>query len=1200
MGSEIDRLEVKVEAQATKANNQIDKLVAKLNVLSSSLSNVNSGGLTGLSSGVSKFAQASTQLSNVKTADFTRLAKNIEKIGTMDSVSLVNSATSLSKFTTALRSLDSVAVSDNVQQIGTLAKGISQLGYKSSTKAIENIPKLASSMKQLIITLSGVPKVSQNLIDMTNALANLSRTGASSGRAANSLAKSLDTYTYSTGKASRGTFSLASALGKLYATYWVVFRALSKIGEAIDISSDLTEVQNVVDVTFGNMAYKVEKLAQTSIEQFGMSELALKQYASRFQAMGAAMGIDKNLISNANSFLSQQTNGYIELSDSLSDVSLNLTKLTADMASFYNVEQSDVAEDLSSVYTGMTRPLRQYGLDLTEATLKEWAMNNGLDANIDSMTQAEKTMLRYQYVLANTGAAQGDFARTADTWANQVRILKQNFQQLASVIGGVFINALKPLVKALNAAMSHIIAFAKTISNALGKIFGWKYEEGSGGFASDFDDVADSTGDISDNLAGAADSAKKMRSYLLGIDELNVIEPEDTSSSSGSSGAGTGGVGGSGTGTDGGWSKTDSIFKDYESDIDTLYELGEYIRDALIGVMESIDWESIYEKARGFGKGLAEFLNGLLAYDGEGRTLFGTVGKTFANTLNAIVYSALEFAKEFDFYQFGVNLADGINEFFRNFDFIALAKTLNEWVDGFKDVITGFLETLTWEDIISGITDFLGALELDTVEFIIGAFVLKQKGSELKNMIKVAILGKLGLQNITLSGLVLSLPSVLGINFSSASFQVIGAQIVEEIEKVLDAILPEWFTNWIGEFIAGFSIGGALSAGNPFVAILSGLISGIPFKDIIFDVSWAEYWFDEMISSFNEIANEKDWLGIGIRIIEGIAEGLMGALAFIIQPIHNLFMLIWDGICDVFGIHSPAENMKPLGENILFGVVEGFINAFESFSSAISDFFDTCVYPWFNIEKWEAIFGNIKVSLNNVWGNLVKWWEDTAIYNWYNNSVKPWFDLEKWTEMYSTIKTALNNVWDELVTWWNNTAIYRWYNDNVKPWFNVDKWTFSGIKEGLSNAFNSAVDAIKSIWNEFANWLNDALTFTFDGIELPNGETIASFEVCLGKLPTFQTGGFPEDGLFMANHGELVGKFSNGRTAVANNEMIIAGIEEAAYRGFARANAENNRQEALLEELISAVREGKSIQIDGRELVSAYDERKSRNGYSFT
>ena len=98
----------------------------------------------------------------------------------------------------------------------------------------------------------------------------------------------------------------------------------------------------------------------------------------------------------------------------MSDVSLNLTKLTADMASFYDKDQADVAKDLQSVFTGMVVPLRKYGLDLTQATLKEWAMKNGMDADIKSMTQAEKAMLRYQYVLANTTAAQGDFARTAD------------------------------------------------------------------------------------------------------------------------------------------------------------------------------------------------------------------------------------------------------------------------------------------------------------------------------------------------------------------------------------------------------------------------------------------------------------------------------------------------------------------------------------------------------------------------------------------------------------------------------------------------------------------------------------------------------------------------------------------------------------------------------------------------------------------
>lgn len=1169
MGSEIDRLEVKVEAQATKANNQIDKLVAKLNVLSSSLSNVNSGGLTGLSSGVSKFAQASTQLSNVKTADFTRLAKNIEKIGTMDSVSLVNSATSLSKFTTALRSLDSVAVSDNVQQIGTLAKGISQLGYKSSTKAIENIPKLASSMKQLIITLSGVPKVSQNLIDMTNALANLSRTGASSGRAANSLAKSLDTYTYSTGKASRGTFSLASALGKLYATYWVVFRALSKIGEAIDISSDLTEVQNVVDVTFGNMAYKVEKLAQTSIEQFGMSELALKQYASRFQAMGAAMGIDKNLISNANSFLSQQTNGYIELSDSLSDVSLNLTKLTADMASFYNVEQSDIAEDLSSVYTGMTRPLRQYGLDLTEATLKEWAMKNGLDANIDSMTQAEKTMLRYQYVLANTGAAQGDFARTADTWANQVRILKQNFQQLASVIGGVFINALKPLVKALNAAMSHIIAFAKTISNALGKIFGWKYEEGSGGFASDFDDVADSTGDISDNLAGAADSAKKMRSYLLGIDELNVIEPEDTSSSSGSSGAGTGGVGGSGTGTDGGWSKTDSIFKDYESDIDTLYKLGEYIGKAITDALNSIDWESVYEGARNFGKGLAEFLNGLISPE-----LFGAVGRTIAGSLNTAIYAALAFGETFDFYDFGVSIATGINEFFETFDFASLAKTLNVWVDGLEKTIVGFLDTIDFKKVMKGFVDFFSNLEIDTIAFAVGSFYWLHNGKELtKGIIQELFVKKLGLTSLSVNAFVTVTTSIV----------FVGGLIKEAMEERFDTSdwnVGEWIYNTIKTSIDGYLKDFQTLGMNIYYALQESEDGSIGKK--IYD-------------SVGVYFDETDWTDM-YSIMESALKAVYGNIiswwsgtgfgSWFSEYVAPYFSdTNWN---DKYSVMISAMQM-------VWGNLLNWWN-----STGFGVWFNENVAPYFDETDWTSMYSIIRSALEAVWGNLVKWWEDTAIYNWYNNSVKPWFDLEKWTEMYSTIKTALNNVWDELVTWWNNTAIYRWYNDNVKPWFNVDKWTFSGIKEGLSNAFNSAVDAIKSIWNEFANWLNDALTFTFDGIELPNGETIASFEVCLGKLPTFQTGGFPEDGLFMANHGELVGKFSNGRTAVANNEMIIAGIEEAAYRGLARANAENNRQEALLEELISAVREGKSIQIDGRELVSAYDERKSRNGYSFT
>ena len=272
-----------------------------------------------------------------------------------------------------------------------MAKGIAQLGYKSSTKAIDNIPKLAVAMRQLMTELSKAPKVSQNLIDMTNALANLARTGASSGKATTSLSRSLNLFSKSSKSAKTSAFSLASAFGKMYATYWLLFRAFRKIKEAMDLSSQLTEIQNVVDVTFGKATGVLEKFAETSITQYGISELAAKKTASTYQAMGTAMGFSQGKMAN---------------------MSVELTKLSADMASFYNVAQEDVAEDLNAVFTGMTRPLRQYGLDLTNATLKEWALKNGMDADIKSMSQAEKTMLRYQYVLANTGAAQGDFART--------------------------------------------------------------------------------------------------------------------------------------------------------------------------------------------------------------------------------------------------------------------------------------------------------------------------------------------------------------------------------------------------------------------------------------------------------------------------------------------------------------------------------------------------------------------------------------------------------------------------------------------------------------------------------------------------------------------------------------------------------------------------------------------------------------------
>lgn len=1126
----VDELQIEVEARAQKANSEIDKLVGKLDSLSSALGRMNYSSITGLGNAVQKLGLGMQSLKGIGNVKFENLANSVNKLGNVDVAKLNSSASAIRSFSKSMENIGEL--SKGAQRITELSKGISQLGYKSATKAIENIPKLASSMKDLMGTLSKAPKVSQNLIDMTNALAKLSRTGSSSGKAANALSKILNTYSKSATRATKGTLSLAAAIGKLYASYWILFRAFGKIGDAINISSSLTEVQNVVDVTFGEYAHLVEKMSKTSITDFGMSELTVKEVSSRFQAMGSAMGFAQ---------------------DKMADMSIELTELTADMASFYNVEQAAVAEDLAAIFTGMTQPLRQYGLDLTQATLQEWAMKQGIDANIESMSQMEKTMLRYQYVLANTQAAQGDFARTANTWANQVRILKQNFEQLAAIIGGAFINALKPLVQALNVVMQKLIAFAKAVSNSLGKIFGWTYEDTTGGYASDFSDVAGSTGDIEDNLGGAAKAAKKMRSYLLGIDELNVIEPDTDSDSGSGAGSGLGNLGIGGTGSGGGWKKTDSILKGYESDLDTLYKLGEYIGKSITDALNSIDWEKVYEGARNFGKGLADFLNGLISPE-----LFGAVGRTIAGALNTAIYAALSFGKTFDFYEFGVSIATGINEFFKTFDFESLATTLNTWVDGIKDAIKGFLDTITWDSIMEGAKDFLGELEIDTVVAIVGYLSIKKI---LKTGIAVSALKGLG-KSIAKKIVTAISTAVGGFSFSTV-FKAIGTALNNP--AAFAAAFPK--ASAVISAVSGFFTGTVVPA---ISAVFANIGKYIPHAAILAAIGKV---ISEIKASMSRMFDTSDW------------------------DIGEWFSNVWKIVYDAFS----SGNIWVWLEEDFNAIKASLQNWWQDtwLSEQLFNFgqwYDEKIAPWFTVEKWAGIFANIAISLQGTWDGLVTWWEGTAIRQWWN-SVKPWFTLEKWMELYSNIRLGLSNTWDSVVTWWKNTAIYRWYNDNVKPWFESDKWNFAGVKEGLSKAFTNAIEAIKGIWNKFAGWLNEKLNLKFDGFELPNGETIAAFEIQLGKIPTFANGGFPDVGdIFIANElgPELVGTIG-GRPAVASNNEIT-GIRDAVYdSGATQAQLLSTAVELL--QIIA--NKDFDVQLDGRSLVDAYDARKSRNGYVF-
>lgn len=1145
MPTELDSLQIEITAKAQSANTAIDNLATKLDRLTTSMASLNRTNLSGFSMSMRNIATSMQGLKDVKLPDYTRLAKGINKFASIDTANIYNAGTAMQELGKSLRILDGVNLSDDAIKVADFVKSVSKFGNKSATQAVDNIPRLATALRNLMGTLSGAPLVSQNLIDMTNALANLSRTGSSSGRASTSLARSFDLYSSSSNRARKSTWSLARAFGKMYASYWLVFRAFRQIGKAIDISSQLTEIQNVVDVTFGDMTYKVEQFAETSIEKFGMSELTLKKTASQFQAMGSAMNINSKNIASANKYLNSQTDKYVDLGNSMADVSVTLTKLTADMSSFYNVEQKVIAEDLQSIFTGQTKPLRQYGIDLTEVNLKQWAMNEGLNSNIESMTQAEKVMLRYQYVLAHTTQAQGDFARTANTWANQIRILKQNFEQLGVIIGQTFINMLKPLVRMLNTVMSSILAFAETVSNALGKIFGWKFEVGAGGITNELEDGAGYADDLSDAMGSSADEAKRLRTYLLGIDELNVIDPQDVAS------GGSGGAGGAGGGgaSGGQWVKGETIFEDYKSEIDSLFELGDYISQTLSRAMESIDWEKIYEKARGFGTGLADFLNGLIS-----PRLFGNIGKTIANSLNTALYFLNSFGETFDFYEFGESIAWGIRDFFDNFDFTLLAETLNTWVDGIKLTIKGFVDTITWDSILEGGKDFLGNLELDTIEIIIGGFALKHAGK---------VLTSLSLRNIINNKFNTLITGAFGtgakaLGAKGATGFAITATVLVAFQFAKD--IAEWKQN-IEEL--GWDEGRkATASGN----------SANPYLDD---------------SAYNQKLNDMTlkWQEFKAKISdENLANPYIDTSEYNKQMDEmNEKWTTWKT-----NISESLENSK-----------ESFNQWFVDFGTGFGTWYDENVKPFFSVETWESLWGNIKTSAETKWNELVEWWNGTALVTWWEEDVKPWFDADTWKELYSTIQTELEATWDSVVKWWTTSGIYRWYNDNVKPWFSKENWTFSGIKDGLVSAWESAIAGVKAVWNKFANWFNSKMTIELPKIEIA-GETVFDGKtIKFIQLPTFATGGFPEDGLFMANHGELVGKFSNGRTVVANNQQIIDGIA----LGVSQANTEEvvllGQAVGILTELVGAVREGKSITIDGRELVEAYDNRKTRNGYAF-
>ena len=324
--------------------------------------------------------------------------------------------------------------------------------------------------------------------------------------------------------------SFGSALKRLAGTVAMAFgtAALISFGkESVKLASDIQEVQNVIDVTFGQGAAEIEEFAKSAAEAFGLSELSAKQYTGTMGAMLKSSGL---------------------ATSAAQEMSLALSGLTGDMASFYNLDTDTAFEKIRSGISGETEPLKQLGINMSVANLEAYALSQGITKSYSAMSQAEQVLLRYNYLLSVTGDTQGDFARTSGSFANQIRLLQLNFDQLRISVGSALIPIAQAVLPSINAIIAGLTKLANVFAQVTALLFGKSAEvKAASGVAVSAVAAADATDRLSESTAGAGEAAKKaakdMKGVLTGFDELNILASAAADSMDDAAG-GMGGAGG--------------------------------------------------------------------------------------------------------------------------------------------------------------------------------------------------------------------------------------------------------------------------------------------------------------------------------------------------------------------------------------------------------------------------------------------------------------------------------------------------------------------------------------------------------------------------------------------------------------------------------------------------------------------------------
>ena len=688
-----------------------------------------------------------------------------------------------------------------------------------SDKATKSLDGLISKLNEVNSALNGlnvnnIQNIANSLKGLKGVKVNIGGSSNAMGSANNQFTRAdslIKTLTQTANKANTGflnlnktVFKMAATWGMFYASAYPFIRMLNAAWQSSQSAMDYVETYNYYSVTMDKIFGQVGEDAADSFQNSYVASLksisekmtgfSIGINGELFENYSKNLGADPEALMNYQARIGAVTNAVGLMAQQSVDAQKALSMLSQDLSSLTNTPLESVMTNLSSGLIGQSRALYKYGIDITNATLKEYAFANGITKSVSAMSQAEKMQLRLVAILDQSKVAWGDMANTVNSVSNQYRIFTQNVSNMSRVLGNLFLPIVSKVLPYVNALM---IALRQMFTLLGFKLYGdnWLSQTLDGissGYAGD--DVVDGLEDIEDAADDASGSAKKLKKALMGFDELNIIDPNSSSGS----GSGSGGAG---------IDLTDAIeaaLGDYESIWNKAFAdaenkavnlanrimdyiksgnfegLGKWISTSLKNQLDSINWEEVYQGARDFGKGLAQFMNGLIR-----PSTFYSVGKTIAGALNTAIYASLEFGKEFDFKKLGVAIGSYWNGIFDNFDFAAFGETVGVWVGGIVATIGNAIKTIKWDTLFDGIKKgingfFKGIGESDMtisdLAIVIGFVTIKKilklswgamVGKAISQSLAKVIASKLGTEIAADAGITTAIASGLAVQFAN-------------------------------------------------------------------------------------------------------------------------------------------------------------------------------------------------------------------------------------------------------------------------------------------------------------------------------------------------------------------------------------------------------------------------------------------------